>query len=240
MDNKEIVKRFERHRSDRNTVEQTWDIIDRYIYPLGGGKFFQEQSQEGEMDWNRSRYIFDSTAILAHQTLAASIQSNIAPLSGRWFDLTFKHPELKVDKESVEWIEACGEEIFTTLQESNFNLEFGKSCMDISAFGNTALVEEVPNEEEWQSIDFSSIPSGKFIMTQTKKGVSVICIVVFNGSPLGSLLSSVKRIALKKFLSAMKQAILRSRKLFSAFLSENPSRRTIPANPWPRLSAHMA
>jgi len=158
MDNKEIVKRFDQHRSDRTVVEGEWDIIERYIYPLGGGKFFQDSVSEGEMDWNRSRYIYDSTAIMAHQTLAASIQSNIAPLSGRWFDMRFKQNDLNSDLESQQWIEECSETIYQTLQESNFNLEFGKSCMDISAFGNTAIVEEVPNEVEWEGISFSSIP----------------------------------------------------------------------------------
>lgn len=165
-----IIKRYERHRGDRTTVEQTWDIIERYIYPLGGGKFFQDQTSEGEMDWNRSRHIFDSTAILALQTLAASVQSNIAPLSGRWFDLSFKQEELNRDLESMQWLENCGESIYQTLQESNFNLEFGKTCMDIAAFGNTAIVEEVPNEEEWEGVDFSSIPVREIFYDPDEKG----------------------------------------------------------------------
>ena len=155
MKSEEIVKRYEQHRSDRTTVESTWDIIERYIYPLGGGKFFEDSTTEGSMDWNRSRHIFDSTAIMAHQTLAASVQSNIASLSDRWFDLRFKQNDLNSDLESQQWLEECGETVYQTLQESNFNLEFGRSCMDISAFGNTAIVEEVPNEAEWEGIDFS-------------------------------------------------------------------------------------
>jgi len=169
MKDSEIIKRFDQHRADRTTVEANWDAIERYIYPLGGGKFFQTQSSEGGMDWNRSRYIYDSTAILAHQTLAASIQSNIAGLSARWFDLRFKQNELNQDQEARQWLETCGELVYQTLQESNFNLEFGKTCLDISAFGNAAIVEEIPNEETWEGIDFSSIPIREIFYDPDKK-----------------------------------------------------------------------
>jgi hypothetical protein len=170
MKNEDIIKRYEQHRSDRSTIEGTWDIIERYIYPLGGGKFFQDQTTEGEMDWNRSRYIFDSTAIMAHQTLAASIHSNITSPTDKWFDLRFKQTELNNDLEAVQWLESCGNEVYQALQESNFNLEINKSYMDLTAMGNTCIVEEVPSETEWQGIDFSSVPIREIFFDPDKKG----------------------------------------------------------------------
>ena len=166
----EIRKRYDQHRSDRTTVEQTWDVIERYIYPLGGGKFFNEQTQEGEMDWNRSRHIFDSTAILAHQTLASSIHSNITSPSDRWFDLRFKQAQLNNDLEAIQWLEQCGELVYQTLQESDFNLEINKAYLDLTAFGNCAIVEEVPNELEWQGVDFSAIPIREIFFDSDRNG----------------------------------------------------------------------
>lgn len=170
MKNEEIVKRYERHRSDRTVTESTWDIIERYIYPLGGGKFFQDQSSEGEMDWNRSRYIFDSTAIMAHKTLAASVHSNITSPSDRWFDLRFRTEELNKNLEATQWLELCGEKVYQTLQESNFNLEINKAYMDLTAFGNSCIVEEIPNETIWEGIEFSVVPIREIFFDPDSKG----------------------------------------------------------------------
>ena len=76
MDNKQIRTRFEELFSDRKIVENTWDLIERVIMPLGGGRFFQPLKNEGEIDWRR-RGIFDDTAILGCDTLAASIHGSL-------------------------------------------------------------------------------------------------------------------------------------------------------------------
>jgi len=158
MQAKEIRKRFDIHRADRHTVEANWDVIERYVVPLRGGKFFEDNQQEGSMDWNRGRYIYDSTAIMAHQTLTSSIHSSITSASERWFDLRFKQAELNEDGEARAWLEECGDVVYQTLQESNFDLEINKAYSDLAGFGNTAIVEEIPNELEWEGINFSAVP----------------------------------------------------------------------------------
>ena len=170
MNPEEIKRRFEQHRTNRNAAEQTWDIIERYICPLVGGKFFEDNTSEQEQDWNRSRHIFDSTAIMAQQTLTASVHSNITSPSDRWFDLRYKQEELNRDTESMKWLEECGNQVYNTLQESNFNLEINKAYDSLTGFGNTAIVEEVPNEVDWEGIDFSAIPIREIFFDPGQKG----------------------------------------------------------------------
>ncbi|RLA02078.1 MAG: hypothetical protein DRQ42_01580 [Gammaproteobacteria bacterium] len=158
MDAKEIRKRYAAHKSDRTTVEANWDIIERYIVPLAGGKFFEDNRQEQTVDWNRARYIYDSTAIMAHRTLTAHVHSTLTSAASRWFDLRFKQATLNDDQEARAWLEECGELVYQTLQESNFDLEINKAYSDMVGFGNTAIVEEVPNEVQWEGVNFSTVP----------------------------------------------------------------------------------
>jgi len=87
MKAEEIRKRYDALWSIRKTVEQDWDLIEKFIAPLRGGKFFQEQSSEHEIDWRRGRDVFDSTAILAANTLASSIHGALTSPGTRWFQM---------------------------------------------------------------------------------------------------------------------------------------------------------
>jgi len=91
MDAIEIKQRYDALWGIRKTVEQDWDLIEKFITPLRGGKFFQDQSSEHEIDWRRGRDVFDSTAILAANTLASSIHGALTSPSNRWFTLRFRN-----------------------------------------------------------------------------------------------------------------------------------------------------
>ena len=87
MNNTEIVKRLESLTAERKTIDATWETIEEFVTPYRG-QFFRNQTSEHEQDW-RQRQIFDSTAVIACQTLAASIHGSITSPAFRWFDLQF-------------------------------------------------------------------------------------------------------------------------------------------------------
>ena len=65
MHPREIVMRWQAHYSLRKTVEEHWQLIERFVCP-GRGKFFQEEKSEHELTWRR-RELYDSTAPMAGQ-----------------------------------------------------------------------------------------------------------------------------------------------------------------------------
>ena len=66
MDGKEIRARYDRLKQLRQTVNETWDQIERFIAPYRG-RFFKDERSENSIEW-RKPWIYDSTAIMAAQS----------------------------------------------------------------------------------------------------------------------------------------------------------------------------
>ncbi|RLA55130.1 MAG: hypothetical protein DRR04_15030, partial [Gammaproteobacteria bacterium] len=170
MENQEIKQRYDALWSIRKTPEQTWDYIEKYICPLHGGKMFQEQSSEHEVDWRRGRDVFDSTAILAANTLSSSVHGNLTSPTMRWFDIRFRDDNMNMEDKAVEWLQACSEIIWHSLQKSNFNLEINEAYQDMVCFGTSCIIEEAESEIEWEGVDFSCLPIREIYFEQDHKG----------------------------------------------------------------------
>lgn len=154
----EIKQRYDALSSIRSSIEGTWDMIEKYQAPLRGGKFFQDQNSEHEVDWRRGRDVFDSTAILAANTLASSVHGALTNPAIRWFDLRFRQEKLNKDHDSAEWLQNASEKLWYALQESDFNLQINEAYQDLVAFGNSCIIEEALSEVTWEGLDFSTLP----------------------------------------------------------------------------------
>jgi hypothetical protein len=159
MDNTELVRRFRKLESERKTVEQTLQAVEQFIMPYRG-QFFQDQRTEHSVDWSATRKVFDSTGIVAHQTLASSLHGALTSPSIRWFDLRYRSEELNNSKRAVEWIQGVSERVHNELQDSNFNLEINETYQDICGYGTSFItLEEVnPKSSKWEGLNFSSVP----------------------------------------------------------------------------------
>ena len=170
MDAGEIKARYDALWSIRKTPENTWDLIEKYIAPLRGGKFHQNQTSEHEIDWRRGRDVFDSTAILAANTLASSVHGALTNPSSRWFNLRFRDDDLNLEDAAIEWLQACTEEIWYALQESDFNLQINEAYLDLVSFGSSCIIEEAESETEWKGLDFSTLPIREVYFEPDHKG----------------------------------------------------------------------
>lgn len=166
----EIRTKYDALWSIRKTPENTWDLIEKFIAPIRGGKFFQGQTSEHEIDWRRGRDVFDSTAILAANTLASSVHGALTNPSARWFDLRFRNDDLNLEDSAKEWLQACTEAIWYALQESDFNLQINEAYLDLVAFGSSCLIQEAESETEWKGIDFSTLPIREIYFEPDHKG----------------------------------------------------------------------
>ncbi len=170
MKAEEIKKRFEALWSQRKTVEQTWDLIEQFIMPIRGGKFFETQESEHSIDWRRGRAVFDSTAQNAMYTLASSMHGSLTSPSTRWFSLKFRDQELNKSTANVQWLEKSADAIFFALQDSNFNLEVNEGYLDLAGFGTAVIFEEPVSDTEWKGLDFSALPIREAYFEQDHKG----------------------------------------------------------------------
>lgn len=164
----EIQRRRNALKADRNNVEGLWDLIEQFVLPFRG-EFYRKVNSENSVDW-RKRQIYDSTAPVAAQNLAAAIQSNMMNPATRWFDMYFPDPELQKDDDAREWIEACADIIYDGLNESDFNKEASESILDMVGFGTTVIVEEVQDERNDPKLDFSHSPLKGCLFEQDSEG----------------------------------------------------------------------
>ena len=158
MDGKDIVKRFDTLVSQRKTVEDVWDVINKLVVPFRGD-FFRDISSEHAVTWRDNREIFDSTAVDAAGTLAASIHGSLTSPAIRWFELAFRSEVLNDDKDSRAWLEAAAHKCFLGLQDSNFNLEANETYIDLVSYGTSMIIEEVEEKNgKFQKLNFQSVP----------------------------------------------------------------------------------
>ena len=158
MDGSEIVKRFDVLVSQRKTVEDIWDVINKLVVPFRGD-FFRDISSEHAVTWRDNREIFDSTAIDAAGTLAASIHGSLTSPAIRWFELAFRGEELNGNKEARTWLEAAAHKCFLALQDSNFNLEANETYIDLVSYGTSMIIEEVEEKNgKFVKLNFQSVP----------------------------------------------------------------------------------
>lgn len=170
MNGKEIRRRFDVLVSNRKTVEDVWDVINKFVVPFRGD-FFRDISSEHAVTWRDNREIFDSTAIDAANTLAASIHGSLTSPAIRWFELAYRLEVLNEDRDSRAWLENGAHKCFTALQDSNFNLEANETYLDLVSYGTSMIVEEVEEENGvFQKLNFQSVPVEEMWFEQDHTG----------------------------------------------------------------------
>ena len=151
-----IRQRFDALESQRKTLDDTLQTVEKYVQPYRG-EFFKPLTSMLEVEWRR-RFIFDSTAVVACDTLASKIHTNLTSPAIRWFELRFRNEILNDQQGAKEWLEAVQNNIWQALLESDFNMEIAETYLDLCAFGTAILFEEELNEEEWEGLAFTAIP----------------------------------------------------------------------------------
>ena len=158
MNGIDIRKRFDFLVSQRKTVEDVWDVINKLVVPFRGD-FFRDINSEHAVTWRDNREVFDSTAIDAAGTLAASIHGSLTSPAIRWFELAWRTEVLNDDKDARQWLEEAAHKCFTALQDSNFNLEANETYIDLVSYGTSMIIEEVIEKNgKFQQLNFQSVP----------------------------------------------------------------------------------
>lgn len=157
--NTKLLARYAKLCSDRTNIERMWEAIVDYILPYRGD-FFDNTGDELSVDWFRERDAYDSTAIMAHQMLAASLHGALTSPASQWFLMRFRDSKLNKNKAAKEWLEDGSKKVFFALQDSNFNLEVNETYQDVAGFGTAflCLEEEGGPANTWNGLEFNSIP----------------------------------------------------------------------------------
>ena len=153
----ELVKRYDSLKSQRNTVQESWDTISDYVTPYRG-RFFNDERNESSIEWSRTRKVYDSTAVSAHQNLAAHIHGALTSPSLRWFVMRFRDEELNSNVQAAQWIEDASARVYWELSDSDFSLEVMEVYQDLCGYGTAAITLDKRPGYGWTGLDFAAVP----------------------------------------------------------------------------------
>jgi hypothetical protein len=167
-----IRQRFEQLVASRQVVQARWDECEMFIAPFRGGRFFNEQRGESQKDYQSIVNVWDSTAIMGAQRLAASIHAAITSPAIRWFRLAFRDAKIQKDKAAKSWLDDCSDRMFDEIQASDFNTEISCAYQDMVVFGPSAMIEEANTPKFpglWNGLDFTCVPIREIYFEEDEK-----------------------------------------------------------------------
>ncbi|GAG50064.1 unnamed protein product, partial [marine sediment metagenome] len=80
-------------------MQRIVDVVDPTRYD-----FFDPLLSDNSVDWEATE-IYDNTATIGYQLLAARIHANLMSPVTRWFNIRFRDDDLNTQSEAKEWLE---------------------------------------------------------------------------------------------------------------------------------------
>ena len=184
MDCIQLRKRLDAQKTDRTNIEGIWNWIEKFVVPYRG-LFFTANTSETENDWRR-RQLFDSTAVIANQNLAANIHANVTNPLIRWFNVRFRQSSMNDLHEAKMWVQEVAELIYLALQESNFNLEANELYLDLTSFGTSFMAEEAIEDDigAFKELAFECLPIYESFFDSDINGEVINYYRLMNWTPL--------------------------------------------------------
>jgi hypothetical protein len=158
MNEAKLKKRYLSLKGERQSsdLESAWNDIERYVRPFSGS-FFQDYNTEGENRWRRSE-IYNSTAVIAADSLAASIQGLLINPADKWFESLYRNEKLNRDDAAKEYLERSDGAVYQALTQSNFDIKAAEFFLDLVTYGTGIVTEETLDEVVWKGLDFGTSP----------------------------------------------------------------------------------
>lgn len=103
-------------------------------------------------------FLYDSTAIRAVRATAAGFHSNLTNPTSRWFALETKDKRLMRRRDVRQYFKDVEDEMFSTLEQSNFYNVIQEFYTDFVTFG-TGTFTQLPDESD--EVRFNEIPVGQ-------------------------------------------------------------------------------
>ena len=115
--------------------EPIWQEISELVYPRRGNVASNIISGE-----QRTRRLFDSTAVVAATRLAAAIAGTVTPSTTQWFDFDLPQSSAAmIPKVVVDYAQGTATALFDILQRTNFSVELQEVYHDLVTFGTAAV-----------------------------------------------------------------------------------------------------
>ena len=159
---KNLLKRFDRLKSQRQNWESHWQEVADYMQPRKA-----DVTKSRSTGDKRTELIFDSSPLQSVELLAASLHGMLTNPSTPWFSLRFKEDDMENEDEAKEWLESATETMYAAFNKSNFQQEIFELYHDLITFGTAAMFIE---EDDEDILKFSTRHINEIYIAENEKG----------------------------------------------------------------------
>lgn len=130
----EIIRRFDKLKSDRGTLDSHLQEVAERVLPRKG--YITQEQVKGK---KRDPRIYDSTAVFSNQYMGSGLYAHLTPPNQRWFGLKAKRKELNESENVRRWFMQVTRILHEELAASNYNNEINELYLDIGWNGTPCL-----------------------------------------------------------------------------------------------------
>ncbi len=131
---KKLVVKQNQLEAGRWVWESHWQECMDYMNPRKNQ--ILKKSMPGQ---RRGQELFDSTAIMANQTLASALHSMLTNPATRFFELTMGNAALDEDEQVMAYLQETGSRMFNMLNNTNFQTEIHEVYLDEGSLGTGCM-----------------------------------------------------------------------------------------------------
>lgn len=119
---------------------------------------------------SRTERLFDTTAVMASQTLAANIMGAVTNQAVEWERLRFRDDAVNDDQEVSQWLAACDDRMMTGYSASNFYQSAHTYYLNLANFGTAAMFVGRQRAAELH-LRFRTLSTGSYVIVENEVGV---------------------------------------------------------------------
>lgn len=159
--------------TERSQFFTLWRDLNDYIMPTRG-RFWVTDNQKAD---RRSKFILDSSPVLAARTLASGMMSGVTSPSRPWFRLTTPDPELAESGPVKSWLFTVTERMRWVLSRTNFYHRLTTLYLDLGVFGTAALFQVEDDEHITRFVDLAI---GSYAIGNDERDMPTVMTRYFN------------------------------------------------------------
>lgn len=167
----DVIRRYERARSDRGVWEQQWERIARVVLPQYTNSFTAHGSQTAGMP--NTDFMVDTTAITALTRFAAAMESMLTPRGSKWHSLMPNDKTLMRNRQAREWYDDVTDILFRYryAPKANYASQQHETYMGLGAFGTGAKFIDALSGHGEKGLRYRAIHLGEIYFYENHQGV---------------------------------------------------------------------
>jgi len=167
VDVTKTVRRLQELRSQRTNFDTANQEISDFMVPNKSG--ITRQIYPGQKTMSR---VFDSTAIEAIQTLAASMHGTLTNPATMWFSLRPRQKAWQQIEGMLDWLEALGDVYYSALGDSDFSARVVEFYVEAISMGTGVVYqdEKEPLGEGFGGLYFRTLAFGEYCLGEDEYG----------------------------------------------------------------------